>query len=163
MTYHYQPSTQAQQQAAQDTQDRAIDTAVNAQFEKGHTTMTQATTSTKPRLIIEGYRATLIALYKRTGGHFFDADSMRFFNSRISERVYQVGGHNEKNPAQYVFVTSERNDGAWGEASNPRLYTVRHWDGTSTNIDSVPDFQAFETREAAHKAAKQYAQELARK
>lgn len=29
----------------QDTQDRAIDTAVNAQFEKGHTTMTQATTS----------------------------------------------------------------------------------------------------------------------
>ena len=124
-------------------------------------------TTTKP--ITEGYRATLIALYKRTGGHFFDTDSMRFFNSRVSERVYQVGGHNNKKPAEYVFVTSERNEGSyWSNSAGEyihydegRKYTVRHWNGTSTSIESVPDFQSFETREAAHKAAKQYAQELA--
>ena len=79
--------------------------------------------------------------------HFFDADSMRFFQSRILEGV--IGG-------QY-FITSEKFVGSRGD-EGPRLYTIRKatLDGKVETPD-LPDgsngFQAYRTANAARKAA----------
>lgn len=94
----------------------------------------------------------LIRMYnERTQGqgHFFDPDTMRFFNSRIMRTVYYAG------PSSIVFVTSERFD--W---NTPRRYTVRVWDGKSVNIDDVGEFQAYDTSQKAHRAAQAYAREM---
>jgi hypothetical protein len=71
------------------------------------------------------------------GHHFFDRDTMRFFRSRVSSRTY-VG-----RDGRIYFVTSEQRRGA------ARRYTVRVTiDGT--NINSVPEFQAFADARTAH-------------
>lgn len=73
---------------------------------------------------------------ERLGHFFFDAGSKRFFDSRIGRTLY--GGR--------YFVTSEQFHGSEGSA--PRAYTVREAreDG---GIETVGEFQAYETREAA--------------
>lgn len=78
----------------------------------------------------------------QAGYHFFDADSMRFFRSRVLDGVY--GGR--------FFITSEKNDGPG--YSYPRLYTVREFmpDGS---IDSLGEFQAFSTPAQARRAIKE--------
>ena len=65
---------------------------------------------------------------------------MRWFDSRISSRIY--GGR--------YFVTSERYN-----YDEPRLYTVRSFtysDGR-LEIDTVGEFQQYETARQAHNAA----------
>jgi hypothetical protein len=47
---------------------------------------------------------------KGIGNHWFDADTMRFFNSRVNRKVYD--GH--------LFVSSEQFD-----SDSPRLYSIR--------------------------------------
>ncbi len=88
------------------------------------------------------------------GSHLFDADSKRFFASRISDRVYSgPGGH--------FFVSSERctmgNPGDYA-----RLYTVRQFnpegalDGCPKSlIDEGPGctFQQFKSSHGAHNRA----------
>ncbi len=76
------------------------------------------------------------------GQHFFDADTMRFFNSRVSNILY--GGR--------YFVTSERND------NYPRYYTVREalHDGTIT----THEFQQYRSRSGAHARAKRLAETI---
>jgi len=80
------------------------------------------------------------------GQHFFDADTMRFFNSRVSDILY--GGR--------YFVTSERNNGF------PRYYTVREAlpDGTFATHD---EFQQYGSRSGAHARAKRLADGLRNK
>ncbi len=71
------------------------------------------------------------------GQHWFSPDTMRYFNSRVLAGV--IGGR--------YFVTSERYDDG-----TPRLYTIRvaNEDGT---IDTVGDFQGYETADSAKRAA----------
>ena len=76
------------------------------------------------------------------GFHFFDRESMRFFNSRILSDVYRGRW----------FVTSERNDMPYSQPAT-RLYTVRYVreDGT---LETVGEFQQYETAYQAKKAAR---------
>lgn len=53
------------------------------------------------------------------GSHFFDPDTMRFFNSRLLSGAWVLDGNECKPGHRYLFVTSER----YGD--EPRHYTVR--------------------------------------
>lgn len=53
------------------------------------------------------------------GSHFFNRDTMRFFQSRLLSGVWILDGNDCKPGHRYLFVTSERYDDA------PRHYTVR--------------------------------------
>jgi hypothetical protein len=77
---------------------------------------------------------------KRAGSHFFDADTMRFFGSRVLPTVY--GGR--------YFITSEQDH--YGNGA--KAYTVRIALDKG-NIDTVGDFQAYATRAQAVRAIKQ--------
>ena len=81
---------------------------------------------------------------KGAGLYYFERDTMRFFNSRVSENVY-VGA------TGWYFVTSERFD-----HKSPRLYSVRKMlpDGSVTTIGK---FQEFATLELALGEAKRLA------
>lgn len=74
------------------------------------------------------------------GQHFFDADTLRFFGSRIGSRVF-VGSN-----ATY-FVTSEQ----MPRSDDPRRYTVRKIKGC--DVSTVGKFQQYKTEAAANKAA----------
>jgi len=78
-------------------------------------------------------------------GHFFDAGTMRFFKSKAYETVY-CGKLN------WYFVTSEKNDGY------KRLFTVRALDLTTLSIETIGEFQLYNTQLQAEKAAKRYAE-----
>lgn len=84
------------------------------------------------------------------GHHWFSADTLRFFSSRIQERIY-VG-----RDGRAYFVTSERFQPSRGPAAR-RLYTVRvaNLDGS---IDTVGEFQAYGTGRQAHAAARRAAE-----
>lgn len=77
--------------------------------------------------------------------HFFEAATMRFFNSRVGRRVYRG----------CYFVTSERR-----EIYEPRLYTVRRVteDG---RVTTVGNFQAYKSARAARRAIEQLPEEEA--
>ena len=72
------------------------------------------------------------------GHHFFDADTLRFFRSRVGSALY--GGR--------YFVTSEQRQGMGGQL---RLYTVRRAEDDG-RITTVGEFQAYATRAEALKA-----------
>ena len=74
------------------------------------------------------------------GQHWFDADTMRFFRSRVSDKVYPV-----KDGA--YFVSSER-----FTDNSPRLHSVRraYDDG---RVETVGEFQGYATGQQAHDAA----------
>lgn len=59
------------------------------------------------------------AITTGAGSHFFDAATMRFFQSRVLEGVYAPDGHDAVEGNRFFFVTSERYD------DNPRHYAVR--------------------------------------
>ena len=80
----------------------------------------------------------IIDLNRNIGNHFFSPSSMRFFSSRVHSEVY----------SGCYFVTSEKFD--W---KSPRLYTVRKANPDGT-IETIGDFQAFDTRSKAHTFAK---------
>ena len=79
---------------------------------------------------------------KAAGYHFFDADTMRFFDSRILGGVVGDG----------YFITSERDD-----YDSPRMYTVRHANADGS-IDTIGEFQEHKTAHAARKAAQKFAE-----
>lgn len=74
--------------------------------------------------------------HKAQGGHFFDPQAMRFFNSKIESGL--VGQRD-----QQVFITSERQD-----LDRPKKYTIRHA-MPSGEVREVGDFQEFDTLEQA--------------
>ncbi len=91
---------------------------------------------------------------RMSGGHFFDADTLRFFSSRILPTVHQ---------GRYgvYFVTSERFD-----EDTPRRYTVRRFDPATGSVDTVSvtgsvgavsDFQACRTAYVAVRMARGHA------
>jgi hypothetical protein len=78
------------------------------------------------------------------GGHWFDADTLRFFRSRLPTGC--VG--RVDNTAW--FVTSEA--GPFGRG--PRAYTVRRADVVTGHVDTDGAFRGYATRGAAMSAAR---------
>lgn len=74
------------------------------------------------------------------GSHFFDRDSMRFFNSKL-----HGDGREDKNGNVY-FVTSEKPD-----PRSPRRYTVRVQDAAG-HIHSASPFMAYASLKDANAA-----------
>ena len=85
-------------------------------------------------------------LARDCGNHFFDAEAMRYFSSRVGSKVY--GGK--------YFITSEQFVTYYPDYHRePRKYTIRaviYHEGRF-GIEDVGDFQQYETREAAVKRA----------
>lgn len=80
--------------------------------------------------------------YKRNqpDGHWFDADSMRFFKTKLPEVAYETN-------AGVLFVTSEVNP------SGVKAYTVRR-QTVEGDIDTVGNFHSYQSQAAAMKAIK---------
>ncbi len=90
---------------------------------------------------------------KEVGQHFFDADTKRFFSSRISETVYQ-------GPGGIFIVTSEQFQGT--THTEPRKYTPRKFDwesGSFQHFDGEPEFNTC-SKSVAHRIARQAAEKL---
>lgn len=94
---------------------------------------------------------------RKHSGHWFDADTMRFFRSRVGSKAY------ESNDGRYrFFVSSEQFEynGSYREGyayhSEPRFYSVRVQlpDG---GIETVGEFQGYSSRKRADDAARGYA------
>lgn len=85
----------------------------------------------------------IIAANTAAGGKWFDPGNMRFFSSRLSERVYPRGDST-------YFVSSERRRG------ERRYYSVRV-SLPNGDIQTLGSFQAFDTLGQAHTAARRYA------
>ncbi len=82
--------------------------------------------------------------------HFFDADTMRFFSSRISEKTWEL-----KDSDEIYFITSEADNSRIKHAGSVRQYTVRSC-GKDGNIEKVSEFQEFPTIREAQKFLKEY-------
>ena len=80
------------------------------------------------------------------GRHWFDADSMRFFRTRLPQSAYKGDGG-------IYFVTSERFTSSRG--SLPRAYSVRKLVGEG-RIETVGDFNSM-TKAQANGMAKRLA------
>lgn len=79
---------------------------------------------------------------KQAGYHFFDADTMRFFRSRVSAEVHK---------GRY-FVTSEQHASRYGDS--PRRYTIREYNSATGSVETATgcEFQEFETLAQAKRA-----------
>jgi hypothetical protein len=93
----------------------------------------------------------ITARNRETGHHFFDADTLRFFRSRINARVY----HAHATGVAY-FVTSEQ------APHSPRRYTLRRFDQATGEVETVGEFLQYATRSAAHNAAFAFSNERSR-
>lgn len=96
----------------------------------------------------------LIDTSEELGGHFFDADTLRFFNSRVLSDLYRV------NDSEGYFVTSERFDYDTPRTYSVRYYVVTHDDeenSDSIDIGSVDEGYQLATAYRAKKLAKELA------
>ena len=85
------------------------------------------------------------------GSFFFSPGTMRFFSSRVLERVYYGAD------GVFYFVTSEQFVPSSGPA-HARRYTVRKWSEAEPDfVDTVGGFQGYATGRAANKAAAELA------
>jgi len=75
---------------------------------------------------------------KAEGGHFFDKDAMRFFNSRIEVKKAKVKGR------KAFFVTSERFNETY-----PKKYTIHMMNLDTGRTDAQGEFQKYKSREEA--------------
>ena len=84
---------------------------------------------------------------KKAGKNWFDKDTMRFFKSRIESKLY----------SDNTFITSEQQS-----YQHPREYTIRIALNNGVDIESVGEFQQFETLEQAREYRKtiQYKNDL---
>ena len=71
-------------------------------------------------------------------GHFFEPLAMKFFNSRLAR--YGFENHN----GEIFFVTSESFD-----SYSPRRYSVRVLDIETGRIETMNNFQSYETKQKA--------------
>ena len=84
---------------------------------------------------IDQFKARNVA----AGQHFFDYEAIQFFNSFIyPDVIYNT-----------LFVTSEQRPGS----DEPRLFTIRRAVNGGERIETVGDFQQYETLEGAKLAA----------
>ena len=80
----------------------------------------------------------------RPDGHWFDADTLNFFQSRIART-----GLKQTSTGTMFFISSEQQPGY------ARLYTIRAID-TDGRISNVGEFQEFSSSRAARRGLKQY-------
>jgi len=90
---------------------------------------------------------------KKGSPHFFDKDTMRFFSSRISELMWQVGDVKDYQTNPIYFITSEADRGSVQHAGSARAFTVRKIDADG-DIDTVSEFQEHSTLNKARKEIK---------
>jgi hypothetical protein len=77
-----------------------------------------------------------IQLSKSKGQHWFDADTMRFFKTRVCRSSYDcISG---------LFITSER-----GPLGAERRYSIRKADFETGKVSTVGEFQAYATLKQA--------------
>lgn len=88
---------------------------------------------------------------QKKGGYFFSPETMRFFSSRISSLMWF------KDDLIY-FITSEADKGYIQHKGSTRAYTVRTIDSNG-NIETIGEFQQYETLYQARKAIKEIIQE----
>lgn len=91
----------------------------------------------------------LVSHYKsHSGGHFFDADTMRAFGSRVLGSVFHAPD------GLIYFVTSER-----GRFETKRLYTVRVYNPANGKIGTPQEkgFGLYASRTGALANAKRFA------
>lgn len=103
------------------------------------------------------YSRDLIEMVKRSGSHFFDADTMRFFESHLHD-VFA-------GPDGWYFITSEKHTGIGfnGHAiTEPRKYTVRRLAVSDKRDDldltEYEGFQVYPTLQRARTVAKRLAE-----
>lgn len=70
--------------------------------------------------------------------HFFDTETMRFFHSRVVMSSWNGDG---------LFITSEKFD-----AQSPRRYSIRRGNLTTFDVDSVGEFQQYNSSSSAQSA-----------
>lgn len=96
---------------------------------------------------------------RRTGSHFFDRDTMRFFRSRLAPAIFvpvrldgKTRGGFKAFSGPIWFVTSEQYS-----FDSKRLYTVRCYNpkarGSRPPVGTVGEFQAHATIRQAYRAA----------
>ena len=92
-----------------------------------------------------------LAHKQKAGGHWFDADAKRFFDSRVADTAYV--SDDEK---RAYFVSSERFRG-FRAPDGDRLYSVRMCNMETGAIDTIGKFQAYRSRSGADAAARRMA------
>lgn len=75
-----------------------------------------------------------IEIYRETGNHFFDKETMEFFGSRIESELYE----------NRCFITSEDNFDR-----SKRYYNVRQFSEDFKNVESLGDFNVMKTKAEA--------------
>jgi len=89
------------------------------------------------------------AANKEKGGHYFDPETMRFFNSKTESSVYS-------GPGGVFFITSEQFVGSNGIA-DPRKYSVRRFDPETGDCTTAGKFNEIRFIKDARDAAKRLA------
>jgi len=77
-------------------------------------------------------------------GYWFSKDTMRYFNSRISEELFF-----DPDKKLIYFVSSERMN-----LDNRRLYTIRSYDPKLKSVDTFGEFQEYDSLSKAKYVAK---------
>jgi hypothetical protein len=90
--------------------------------------------------VIRAEYMDIYSIKRRHNGHWFDADSMRFFSSRLPQ-----GGWKLEN--KVYFITSEQFKGMY-EPDGKRLYTLRVMDYQTGSVNTVGDFNKLSKSEA---------------
>lgn len=84
---------------------------------------------------------------RKHGFYYFSRDAMQFFSSRVSDRAYKVG-------TKAYFITSEKNKhsirGGHTDA-NPRKWSIRVIDLITGRVNTVGQFQEFNSKREAKK------------
>jgi len=97
---------------------------------------------------------TITAIKNRHQGHWFEPGNLRFFNSKFPRRaVYPV-------PDGAFFISSEFSKGVYISTGwipdGPVRYSVRFISDKDGSIDTVSEFQEFETLQEARDAARAF-------
>lgn len=91
---------------------------------------------------------------ERGSPHFFDKDTMRFFSSRISELMWDVGNLKDYQTNPIYFITSEADNGSVRHSGSDRGFTIRKINADG-KIDKVSGFQEYSTLNEARKDLKE--------
>ena len=76
-------------------------------------------------------------IVNKATGHFFDADTMRFWHSRLPQVAYS------NNDLEAYFITSEQS------GNQPRKYTIRCFNFASKQVHTVGEYYDFSSKSEA--------------
>jgi hypothetical protein len=97
---------------------------------------------------------TLQDIVKRSGSHFFDRETMKWFRSKVDAYTYSA-------PDGWYFVTSEKHESAFAGINEARAYTVRRM-SVGTLDNGSQDIQLYELEGFQHYATLNRARTAAR-